>query len=129
MNHKNQSWTNEHWVFLAQIIAEYDVVPGQHAFKQITSRHNAMCETSRSVSAVMNGFARLREARLFANNKDLWDILSSKPEVFAARYRKKANGKKNPKSNERIENLEKGLNTISEQVTMILEALTRKEES
>lgn len=127
MNHKNQSWTNEHWMFLAQIVAEYDIVPGQHAFKQIASRHNAMCETSRSVSAVMNGFARLREARLFANNKELWDILSSNPQVFTAKHQKKVNGKKKSGSKERIDSLEKGLNTISEQVNMILEALTKKE--
>ena len=127
MNHKNQSWTDEHWLLLAKIVAEYDIVPDQYAFKQIAARHNAMCQTSRSVSAVVNGFARLREARLFANNKELWEIVSSKPEVFAAKHQKKVNGKKKSKNNERIENLEKGLNTISEQVNMILEALTKKE--
>lgn len=127
MSHKNQSWTDEHWFHLAKIIAEYDIVPGQHAFKQISARHNAMCKTSRSVSAVMNGFARLREARLFANNKELWEIISSKPEVFETRHQKKVSGKKKSRNDERIESLEKGLNAMSEQINMILEVLTKKE--
>lgn len=126
MNHKNQSWTSEHWVLLAQIVSEYKKLPNQEEFRHIASKHNKMCRTSRSASAVMNGFTRLREARLFANNEELWKIVSNNPQVFEVKHQRKSGSKKTGNS-QRIDSLEKNIGEISQQVNMILEALTRKE--
>ena len=123
----NIPWTDEDWVVLMEIVISRKVVPIGRHWDEIAAEYYKRTGKLRKSRAMQAAFQRLRDSLQFFENKKLWPLVVGHPKLFEIRQpgtypRRKP---KRPKVEERVDRLESQLAEVADNVSLILENLTK----
>ena len=123
----NTPWTDDDWVVLMEIIVSRKVMPVGRHWDEIAAEYHKRTGKLRKSRAMQAAFQRLRDSLQFFKNKKLWPLIVGHPQLFEIQERGTypRRKRKKLKVEERVDRLESQIAEVADNVSLILENLTK----